>query len=159
MAGGMPTRRSPRAGSVEAPNGNNAVPSPVAQSPGKQAATPQRAEHKENAEPTPSSVRPRFIIAPDSMHPTTISRALDSANDPRRTIRILTPSIPVPPFVHAQILKRRRRSILSDVSKMASPGAGAMNAGAKKRRKQSMNRRVSFAVSYTHLTLPTTSRV
>ena len=146
MAGGMPTRRSPRAGSVEAPNGNNAVPSPVAQSPGKQAATPQRAEHKENAEPTPSSVRPRFIIAPDSMHPTTISRALDSANDPRRTIRILTPSIPVPPFVHAQILKRRRRSILSDVSKMASPGAGAMNAGAKKRRKQSMNRRVSFAV-------------
>mmetsp|Transcript_3405 Transcript_3405/g.15738 ORF Transcript_3405/g.15738 Transcript_3405/m.15738 type:complete len:919 (-) Transcript_3405:904-3660(-) len=99
MAGGMPTRRSPRAGSVEAPNGNNAVPSPVAQSPGKLAATPQRAEHKENAEPTPSS-----------------------------------------------ILKRRRRSILSDVSKMASPGAGAMNAGAKKRRKQSMNRRVSFAV-------------
>ena len=69
MAGGMPTRRSPRAGSVEAPNGNNAVPSPVAQSPGKQAATPQRAEHKENAEPTPSSVRPRFIIAPYSMHP------------------------------------------------------------------------------------------
>ena len=64
MAGGMPTRRSPRAGSVEAPNGNNAVPSPVAQSPGKQAATPQRAEHKEdNAEPTPSSVRARL---PDS---------------------------------------------------------------------------------------------
>ena len=147
MAGGMPTRRSPRASSVEAPNGNNAVPSPVAQSPGKQAATPQRAEHKENAEPTPSSVRPRFIIAPDSMHPPTISRALDSTNDSHpRTIRILTPSIPVPPFVHAQILKRRRRSILSDVSKMASPGAGAMNAGAKKRRKQSMNRRVSFAV-------------
>ena len=77
MAGGMPTRRSPRAGSVEAPNGNNAVPSPVAQSPGKLAATPQRAEHKENAEPTPSSVRPRFIIAPDSMHPPTISRALE----------------------------------------------------------------------------------
>jgi len=65
MAGGAPTRRSPRAASVEAPNANNVAPSPVAQSPGKQAATPQRAEHKENnAEPTPSSVRARL---PDSM--------------------------------------------------------------------------------------------
>ena len=54
-----------------------------------------------------------------------LDASLDAPAHPPPTFPTLTRSIYLSSSPRAQILKRRRRSILSDVSKMASPGAAA----------------------------------
>ena len=164
MAGSEPRRRSPRHLGAQGDNAamasNAPAPSPLAGTPSKHA-TPTRAEakEKENTAATPSSVR--VTSAKSTRDADGRTRARD-ASAPGRAASPPPHAVPSPPFAptpdasfvpfplppsrRRQILKRRRRSILADVSKMegASP---VSTAAARKKRKQSLaNRRVSFAV-------------
>ena len=164
MAGSEPRRRSPRHLGAQGDNAamasNAPAPSPLAGTPSKHA-TPTRAEakEKENTAATPSSVR--VTSAKSTRDADGRTRARDASAPGRAASPPPHPApsppfaptpdasfvpFPLPPSRRRQILKRRRRSILADVSKMegASP---VSTAAARKKRKQSLaNRRVSFAV-------------